>query len=95
MRSTSKKKPAMVSTTTNRKGEEHHFFASSAVEWKVGTDIAALIAHMKRSDWGFNVFLVPGAVNRPYGIENYVPNVPDCVWLAFYGTEKGSDQNDR
>jgi hypothetical protein len=75
----------LTTTNTNRKGETHHFFVSSGIEWRVGTDVAALITRFKKSDWPFNVWMVPGAENTAYQIENYAPQVEGAVWLGFYG----------
>lgn len=70
-----------------RKGDApmHHFFASSLGEWRVGYDLATLIAAMKRGKLPFNVYLVPGPKDAHYNIEWYCPQVDGTIFLAFYG----------
>ena len=75
----------LVARTSNRKGESHHFFVSSAAQWEVGYDVAALIVKMKKMGYPFNVWMVPGAKETPYQIEMYAPQAEGAVWLGFYG----------
>lgn len=78
------KKTPLSAVTTNR-DTIHHFFASSLGRWKVSYDIASLIATMKKDDLPFNVWIVPGEIDRPYEINGFAPVVEDAKWLIFYG----------
>jgi hypothetical protein len=74
----------LTATVVNRKGEAHHFFASSLGSWRVGTDVVALIASMKRENLPFNVWLVPLEKSADYEISFYAPQVEGAIWIGAY-----------
>jgi hypothetical protein len=76
--------PNLLPTVTKRDGKTHHFFATSLGEWRVGTDVGALIDYFKRQKYNFAVYLVPGTVDSAYKIDCFAPQVEGTVWLATY-----------
>lgn len=69
---------------TQLKGDGFHFFAASVLEWKVNDDVGALVSYMKRQNFGFNLWYVPGDIERSYKIQDFVPQVDGVVWLGYY-----------
>lgn len=63
---------------------EHHFFASSVATWRVSYDLHQLIEDMAREGYCFNVALVPGPIDTPYQIRNFMPQLEGTTYLAFY-----------
>lgn len=78
------KAPALKISTVNAYDDKHHFFASSIATWLANDDLDEITKAMKREGYPFNLWLIQGAVDRPYGINNYAPQVDDAVWLGFY-----------
>jgi len=81
-------KQKLIPNLVNRRGDARHFFASSVAEWRVDTDVVALITHFEREGYPFNVWHVPGTPDSHYRIENYVPQVDGAVWLVGYVPKK-------
>ena len=54
---------------------KYHYYATSMAEWRVGYDLLTLIQRMKREPFAFVIFLVPGAKDISYELDNYVPQV--------------------
>ena len=73
--------------TRSRLGKHHHFYATSVGEWRVHTDVAALIAQMKKDRYNFSVYMVPVPVTENYEIKDYMPQVEGVVWLGNYNYE--------
>jgi hypothetical protein len=74
----------MKFSSTNAYDEKHHFFASSVATWLARDDLDVIIKAMKREGYPFNIWMIQGDVDRPYGINNYAPQVDDAVWIGFY-----------
>lgn len=83
------KRRTLTATTSPRAGvaPPHHFFVSSAATWRVGYDVADLIAAMRKEGLPFNVWLVPGPKEGDYQIEMFAPQVEGAKFLAFYGVD--------
>lgn len=64
--------------------KQFHFYASSVGEWKVSTDIEALIKSMKRSRLSFTLWKVPGDKTATYDIRYFTPMVAGRVYLGHY-----------
>lgn len=68
--------------------QEHHFFASSYLNWTCGRTLEEVKKRQAKADgasgfpvdW-FNVYKVPGPVERPYGIRNYRPDVEGVEYV--------------
>jgi hypothetical protein len=78
--------PAMKTGDTDGRKNPIHYFASSLGEWRVETDLDALIRSMKRSKLPFNIYLVRLPKDAPYGIANFAPVLPadQCTWFGFW-----------
>lgn len=61
-----------------------HFFVSSVAEWHVGVDPTELIARMKRTGFPFSLWVVPTAVDAPYQIEGFAPQVEGAKRIALF-----------
>lgn len=80
------KNKLVAKTDMNRDPSKvHHFFVSSAAAWRVGYDIAELLAAFKRESYPFTVWMVPGPSSRDYEIAYYAPQVEGAVPVVHYG----------
>jgi len=61
-----------------------HFFASSIGEFKVNTDLKALIKAMDANGLEYGIWYVPADVNDDYEIESYAPQVAGVIYLGKY-----------
>ena len=70
-----------------------HYYASSSTTWKTGQCVMDIINHVYNADrknvkyrgmagTSCIVYWVPLAPDVPYDIENYMPVVPDIVYVA-------------
>ena len=61
-----------------------HFYASSLGEWRVDTDLSALIKKMERGGMNFVVVWVPLPIEAHYEIEYYRPVVEGCRNISHH-----------
>jgi len=67
--------------------ENHHFFASSAATWITSTaerNLEALLAHMNKEGYAYNLFLVPLPQTAVYDIDWFQPQVAGTMWLGAF-----------
>ena len=84
-RKTTAQKLQATTRYSHEEAPRHHFFVSSAATWRVGYDLAELITALKRENYPFNVWLVPGPKDADYEVHCYAPQVEGAVFLSFYG----------
>jgi uncharacterized protein with von Willebrand factor type A (vWA) domain len=68
-----------------------HFFASSALEWRIHSNIKSLIKLMDKLGDQYRIWYVPLDITAPYDIENYRPVVDNLVYLGRHDP-KGGEQ---
>lgn len=72
--------------------EKGHFFASSVGEWRVDTDLVALVKYMKRHNLPFNIWYVPLDKKAPYEIRWFAPQVEGVVHIGFHSQKATMDK---
>ncbi len=79
-----------IQREVNAYDEPFHFFASSAADWRTGTNLEEVIRQMKSLGYPFNLFKVHLPATAAYKISRYQPDVPDeqLDFIAFYDIER-------
>lgn len=73
-----------TSGETPYRDEPYHYFASSVAQWRVDTDLVALLHDMAEAGYDFNVWLVHKPQNATYKIKAYAPDVEKLEFVGFF-----------
>lgn len=78
--------PKFVTLAEDAYGKPLHYFVSSVAEWRTGTDLLELIAHMQHQRYSFNAFRVDLPDTAHYQISGFKPVLPDdqLHWIGFF-----------
>jgi formylmethanofuran dehydrogenase subunit E-like metal-binding protein len=69
--------------------ENWHFFSTSVAYWRNGVDLEEQICFHKKQGYTFLIYLVPCAVDTPYEVLEYAPQVSGSFIIAKYVVEEG------